>query len=388
MKKLLSFTMILTLVLTTVVVSSFFRHENVAYGLGAADFTDVQKDYWGYSFIDFAAGKGIINGYPDQKGSYYFAPEAKVSKEEAMSMVYHALSAAGKLESQEDFSSAYEGLFQEHQIAPWARKYVSYALKYKIIGGEDLTGFTDENGHGLSAKREEVAIWAGKSLDKGLAPAYSLDYVDKDNISLAAMPYVDLLYRQGIMQGDDTKMFYPDSSIKRVEFAVICNKVFDLYASDTYKIDKEVQSYRGTILSVDRINHKLMMTQSGGAAKVIQINPKTNILIDGKVGYNGMKDVPSDVVALVAFGAFYNEKEGGRGSEALQLHIVTKTQARVGLLSDIEKINQDISILTIKNSAEEDIYYVLDQHSTVLRTPQKGKEVTFITDGIKILEIQ
>ena len=388
MKKLLSLVMILALVLTTVIVADYVRNKNVAYGLGAADFTDVKKDYWGYSFIDFAAGKGIINGYPDPKGTYYFSPEAKVSKEEAMSMLYHALSAAGELESKEDFSQEYESLFLEHQIAHWAQKYVAYALKYKLVSKEELTGFTGDNGYGLSATREEVAIWTGKALDKGVAPAYSLDYVDKDNISTAAMPYVDLLYRQGIMQGDNTKMFHAESSIKRVEFAVICNKVFDLYASDTYKIDKEVQSYRGTILSVDPINHKVMMSQSGGAAKVIQISPKTNILIDGKVGYNGMKDIPSNVVAVVAFGAFHNEKEGGRGPEALQLHIVTKTQARVGLLSDMEKINQDISILIIKNAAEEEIYYVLDQRSTVLSTLQKGKEVTFITDGVKILEIQ
>lgn len=388
MKKLLSLVLILALVLTTVIVADYVRNENVAYGLGAADFTDVKKDYWGYSFIDFAAGKGIINGYPDPKGTYYFAPEAKVSKEEAMSMLYHALSAAGELESKDDFSPEYESLFLEHQIATWAQKYVAYALKYKLVSKEELTGFTDDKGYGLPATREEVAVWTGKALDKGVAPAYSLDYVDKDNISAAAMPYVDLLYRQGIMQGDNTKMFHAESSIKRVEFAVICNKVFDLYASDNYKIDKEVQSYRGTILSVDIINHKVTMSQSGGAAKVIQINPKTNILIDGKVGYNGMKDIPSNVVAVIAFGTFHNEKEGGRGTEALQLHIVTKTQARVGLLSDTEKINQDISILTIKNAAEEEIYYVLDQHSTVLSTLQKGKEVTFITDGVKILEIQ
>lgn len=378
MKKLISFVLILAFAFGIGFGGFCSQGGNFAFAMGAVDFTDVNQDYWGYSYIDFSASNGIINGYQSPNGTYQFLPENSVTREEAMSMLYRALAAAGTLESTEDFSTDYEELFLENKIADWSEKYVSYGLKYGLIEEDELADFTDENGYGIPAPREQVAYWTAKALKKNLTPAYSLDYVDKDSISTEMLPYIDLLYRQGIMQGDDTKKFNPASGIKRVEFAAICNRVFELVKVNVYSIEKETQSYRGTIVSVDTINNKIMMTLSDGTNRVIQSNPKSQIVIDGKLEYNGIKGIKTGSVSIVAWGSF----------SELQLHIATKTQTRTGLLKDIEVIDDNTSILKIRNGDGNIIQYISDYNTKAATTLKQGKEVTFIADGVKILEIK
>lgn len=387
MRKRTSWLLILFMTMTFAAGGQWLQNP-YTYGMSAADFTDVKTSYWGYPYIDFSANKGIINGYLTPKGTYQFLPETQVTREEAMSMLYRALAAAGKLESQEDFSADYQQLFTAHKIAGWAQKYVAYGLKFNLVTEAELLDFTDdESGYGKLAPREQAAVWTGKAMKKSLAPAYSLIYSDKDDISSGALPYIDLLYRQGIMQGDDTKMFHPANGIKRAEFAAIANRVFEAAKTDDYQVEKEVQSYRGTIVSVDSINNLIMMTQSDGTARVIQINAKTQIVIDGKLNYNGLKGMKTGVSSVVAWGAFLDQS-AGQSANALQLHVITKTESRVGLITAIEKVNGTTSVLTVKNADGDEIHYVVDRNSQILNTPVKGKEVTFICDGVKILEIK
>jgi len=357
-----------------------------AYAMTASDFTDVAPTYWGWPYIDFSASNGIINGYQSWDGTYQFLPENAVTREEAMTMLYRALSAAGRLESTEDFSADYADVMIENKIADWAKTYVAYGLEYGLITQSELADFTDDNGAGIPAPREQIALWTAKAMGRDLSPAYSLIYADKDSISPDKLPYVDLLYRHGIMQGDDTKMFHPASGIKRVEFAAVSNRVFESAKTDAYHTDREIQSYRGTVVSVDPYNSRIMMTQSDGTGRVIQINPKTQIVINGKVDYNGLTGIKTGTAAIIAWGAFYDQNSPD--NDALQLHVITKTRTRTGLLAGIEEKDGDTSILEIENEDGDAIYYVLDENSMTDGTPRKGKEVTFIADGIKILEMK
>jgi len=377
---------ILILTLTASLVLSSFPAAIASYAAGAADFTDVAPDYWGYSYIDFSARSGIINGYPSPDGTFQFLPENRVTREEAVAMLYRALAAAGKLKSTEDYSEEYDDLFQENRIADWAKPYVAYGLKYGLITAKELADFTDENGLGIPAPREQVAFWTAKAMERTLSPACSLIYVDKDSISPEMLPYIDLLYRHGIMRGDDAKMFHPAEGIKRAEFAAVSNRVFEAANSGAYSVDQEAQSYRGTIVSVDKFNNKIMMTQSDGTARVIHINPKTQIVIDGKVNYNGLAGIHTGSAAVVAWGAFYDETDPDNND--LQLHVITKAEARTGSVKSVKKMDERTSILEIENEDGEAIYYILGKDSLTETTPKKGKEITFIADGVKIVELQ
>jgi hypothetical protein len=181
-------------------------------------------------------------------------------------------------------------------------------------------------------------------------------------------------------------MFHPSGSIKRSEFAAISKRVFEAAQSETYVEANEIQSYHGTIVSADSYNSRIMMTQSDGSVRVIQLDPKTQIVINGKVNYNGLAGIGTGTAAVVAWGAFYDENEPKDG--VLQLHVITEIQSMTGLLTKVVKMDDDTSILEIENEDGDTIFYVLDADSKTDGTPKKGTEVTFIADGVKILEMK
>ena len=161
---------ILTLILFMGISLLSFSEKNFAYAMRASDFTDVQANYWGFSYVDFSAGNGIINGYQSPDGTYQFLPENSVTKEESMAMLYRALSAVNKLKSGEDLSADYTDLFNENKIAEWARKFVAYGLKYEWITESELSDFTDDNGMGITAPRQQIALWTAKAIGRNLSP--------------------------------------------------------------------------------------------------------------------------------------------------------------------------------------------------------------------------
>ena len=227
MKKILSALLIALLVLGTISISDFSTGQNRVYAAtGASAFIDLHASHWGYSYVDFAAINGIITGYATPDGRFVFKSENPVSKEEALAMIYRALGASGKLLSIEDFSSDYQAALDEGEISSWARKFVAYGLKYNIVTLEELESFNAESGAGLSASREQTAVWTAKALGGKLMQTNTLLYGDLDQISTASLPYVDLLFRLNIMKGDNQGRFMPNASIKRVEFAAVTNRIF------------------------------------------------------------------------------------------------------------------------------------------------------------------
>jgi hypothetical protein len=376
----------LTAALAIALILPLCQPDAAARAMTAGDFTDVAASYWGYSYIDFSAENGVINGYPQPDGTYRFLPESAVTREEAAAMLYRVLAAAGKLKSGGDFSPEYAGLLAENRIADWAGQYVAYGLKYGLLTESELPGFTDENGRGVPAPREQIAAWTARAMERPLSPAYSLIYTDKESISGEMLPYVDLLYRHGIMQGDAAKQFHPADGIKRAEFAAVSKRVFDAAKAEGYAADKEIQSYQGVIVSVDGFGNRIMMTQSDGTPRVIRINSKTRIVIDGRVNYNGLAGIGTGSATAVAWGAFYDETNPD--DNALQLHVITAAQARTGLIKSIRKIDRETSILEIENTDGDAIFHILGSDGRTERVPQEGEPITFIADGVKILEMK
>ncbi len=217
---------------------------------GAAAFIDLPEDHWGYAFVDFAAINGIISGYAMSDGRFKFMPENSVSKEEALTMIYRALGASGKLQSIEDFSAEYQTVLDGSRIAPWARKFIAYGLKYKILSEEELKSFTTAEGTRVPATREQAAIWTAKAIGGNLTTATALSYSDISSISTDALPYIELLYRLDVMKGDTLGRFLPKANIKRVEFAKVANRIFTVAKITTDDSNNGAASYRGNIAFV------------------------------------------------------------------------------------------------------------------------------------------
>ncbi len=225
------------------------------FAISASDFTDrfdpYQPDntaYWGWPYIDYAANAGIIEGYEQPGGTRIFLPARDVTKQEAMTMIVNTVSKAmlglpafdpglGTLPAKwmETLTAA--------NIAEWAYPYIAYGLECGFVSPEEVLLFmepSDPAATGLEygsapASSEVVITWVGRALwaryAKTEASVFSLSYTDADDVSVIAAPYLALLTRIGIIEGiveeDGTAHFDPKRTLTRVEFAVICNKVFE-----------------------------------------------------------------------------------------------------------------------------------------------------------------
>lgn len=363
-------------------------------------FTDVQNTHWAAADIEFAAEKGIVNGYDMGGGKYAFRPENSVSYEEAATMLYRALLAAGKVEetqsggaeqSQEtgdteeqaegqsegsQSAGPYDELLAANGIADWAKKYVAYGLEQGIIEEEELAAFINKDtGFGKAAPRITVAIWTAKAMEKAFGGVYYLPFTDADKIEDSEAPYVDLLRRQGIMKGslqpDGTTAFLPDDGVKRSEFAAISNRVYNSEASQGYDVDKETFLYTietGRRLPDSEIRFAPEFLLVYGAA--VDLGEITEV--------SGRYSVISEKPLLISG---ITLKTG----ELPQVHIDEKAQALSGKIRTVENLSPGIIKLGIEIE-KEIIYYIFDESTVSTAKITKGTQVSFIADGITLIE--
>ncbi len=350
-----------------------------SFSFAKASFSDVASDHWGTDYIDFAADKGIINGFPEGT----FLPENPVTKEQALAMLYRSMKATNILKSTEDFTWEYISVMDAYGIAEWSRPYVSYALKYKMIEENDLLHFV-EGEIGLPASRQEVAVWAAKAVDKELSPLYFLEYKDIADIHPEELPYIDLMYRQGVMIGDDHNEFRPNSTITRVEFAAVCYRVYHLGNSQGYDLEKEGNTFIGTIKDIK--GNSLSFVNATGIQKTLIISEDAGIIINGKE--SSLKQLKSDTEAIIAYNNAVDNKN---------LLIWTEESMYQGTLYEMAQITEDSSRITIKNEDGEKISYLFNDETELYdKNSNKisiisltlDKNVKYTCDGIKIIEIQ
>ncbi|HPO04562.1 MAG TPA: S-layer homology domain-containing protein [Bacillota bacterium] len=341
-------------------------------------FTDISADYWGQPYISFASESGIVKGYPMEDGSFKFRPDNSVSKEESMQMLYKAATNSGIGPSfSEDLTAKYESRLKEAGIAYWAFECVSYGLENGILEEAELTGFRTGAGDPVPAIREEIARWTGKAIGKKLMPAIALDYADSDRIAAENKPYVDLLNRMKIMIGDDTGKFNPKSPIRRVEFAVICNRVYALSKAE-FDIDAESRSLQGTISSVnssDRNIYLSICSLGENSAKIIHLEDNIQIVINGKLSYNDLSSIPIGKKAVLAWGPYG------------QLHISTEVVVSKAVIGSLTPLSKECTEAELILGRGDRVYYYISGETFVIDKLMEGQGVIFIADGIKIVEI-
>lgn len=348
---------------------------SIVHGASIDDFTDVTKAYWGRPYIGFAADAGIINGYPLANGRSQFKPEALVSQEESMQMIYKAVRNSGTRPAPPvDFALQYQELLAANQIAPWAYECVSFGLEYGIVTEAELDGFRTPAGAPVPASRVQVARWTAKAIDRDFMPATALPYPDERDIPTSDLVYVDLLARMNIMVGDNTGKFYPKAGIKRVEFAVIATRVYDL-AKSPYDSKRENRSFQGTVYAVNPTANQLTLTLADGTRRVITVEKNMEIVIDGVSTYNGLNALSVGQKLVVAWGPFP------------QVLIQTQVMIGEGTVKEMEPVGGDTTKLAVRLTGGTQVYYLLDGETSVLAEPRVGRSVLLITDGVKILEI-
>ena len=366
--------------LTALLLVAVLLCPSFAFSMGAADFTDVKESYWGYPYIDFAASVGIINGYETAKGTFVFQPENPVTKCEAAKMIYAALTGAGMGFSAEDYSETWKDVLDEAKILEWARPYVSYGLEKGYLTAEEVTSFISDS----AAQRQQVATWVGRALEALYQadgrPASALHYKDAADMTEEAFPYIELLYRLQIMEGDQGT-FLPKNTIKRVEFAAVCNRIYSL-PSKEWTLDRDVTSVQGTVTDLSEDKTLLTLTGADKTLYTIKLqNPSASVFVNGAAASDLFGRVAEGQDVIVSWGAHQD-----------QIHVETAMVSSEGTLVSMGQKDPSTGyqLVSIRLNNGVVAYYYLntdDEFVTVTGNLYVGNYVSFLTDGVILVEL-
>lgn len=162
--------------------------------------------YWAEAAIRQAIERGIVKGYEDGN----FRPQRDVTRAEFAAMLVRALKLPVNAQDELAFKD-------KDQIPEWARPYIAAAIEAElIVGYEDGTFRADK-----SINREEICAVMVRALGIEMSVEADLSYVDHDQISEWASPYIAAATNAGIMNGRGGNQFAPKQLATRAEAAVV-----------------------------------------------------------------------------------------------------------------------------------------------------------------------
>ncbi|MEN1762010.1 S-layer homology domain-containing protein [Anoxynatronum sibiricum] len=211
---------------------------NATISAAAVSFPDINASHWAWTHVSRMVEKNVISGTTRANSDVrIYAPDDPVTKVQTLTLVYKLLQETGQMQSNADFSTKYQQSLNAASIPQWAHRFVSYALEKNIITMADLVTFME--GSGTTAKenpasREEVALYFGRALDtqgKAGTGSSNLSFVDAEQISSSAMPYVAFLVNEKILSGYEDNRFRPRNTITRAEMAAVSNKSYDVLSN-------------------------------------------------------------------------------------------------------------------------------------------------------------
>lgn len=182
MKKVLAFTLVLTLVLSMAMVPAL-----------ALSFSDLAESHWAYANVQALVAEGTVSGYEDGT----FRPNGTVTRAEFVKMI-------GEGPTERAF--AYDDVAPAH----WAYTYVM-----KSGMPEDGSNKFNPNTpitRGLAAE----LLWSRNGAEKGVfAPSIITSQYKKNTDAIA------WAYTTGLMQGDDGVSLRADGTLSRAEAAAL-----------------------------------------------------------------------------------------------------------------------------------------------------------------------
>ena len=203
----------------------------------AATFADMNQAPWAgaEASINKAASLGLVVG-ETRNGKTYFRPRDSVSLSESCQLAYKLLMQTGKAKADDSVTQKWTPIMNAYGIQSWAYPAVSYCLENGILATSNLSGFM-KNGSNLPATREQAATILGRALTKGVssytANETTTTFKDNSSISTEAKPYVALLKRVGVVNGDDSNKFNPKQTLNRTETAVLVTNLYGVLEKAT-----------------------------------------------------------------------------------------------------------------------------------------------------------
>lgn len=268
----------------------------------AATFADMNQAPWAgaEASINKAASLGLVVG-ETRNGKTYFRPRDSVSLSESCQLAYKLLIQTGKAKADDSVTQKWTPIMNAYGIQSWAYPAVSYCLENGILATSNLSGFM-KNGSNLPATREQAATILGRALTKGVssytANETTTTFKDNSSISTEAKPYVALLKRVGVVNGDDSNKFNPKKTLNRTETAVLVTNLYGVLekattpTTPTTPANPTTSTQKGTVATMTNFYVNL----KDSAAYYMLASGGTTITL------NGSSATMSDVVKLYKAG--------------------------------------------------------------------------------------
>ncbi len=197
----------------------------------ALTFADMNLAPWpgAETSINKAADLNLVIG-ETKNGKNYFRPKDSVSLSESCQFAYKLLLQTGKASADSTVTQKWTPIMSAYSIPSWAYPAVAYCLENGILTSASNLGSFMKNGSGLPATREQAATILGRALTKAVssytASETTTSFKDNDSISSEARPYVALLKKVGVVNGDDNNNFNPKKTLNRTETAVLVTNLY------------------------------------------------------------------------------------------------------------------------------------------------------------------
>ena len=271
----------------------------------AATFADMNQVPWAgaEASINKAASLGLVVG-ETRNGKTYFRPRDSISLSESCQLAYKLLMQTGKAKADDSVTQKWTPIMNAYGIQSWAYPAVSYCLENGILATSNLSGFM-KNGSNLPATREQAATILGRALTKGVssytANETTTTFKDNSSISTEAKPYVALLKRVGVVNGDDSNKFNPKQTLNRTETAVLVTNLYGVLekattpttpTTPTTHTNPTTSTQKGTVATMTNFYVNL----KDSAAYYMLASDGTTITL------NGSSATMSDVVKLYKAG--------------------------------------------------------------------------------------
>ena len=268
----------------------------------AATFADMNQAPWAgaEASINKAASLGLVVG-ETRNGKTHFRPRDSVSLSESCQLAYKLLIQTGKAKADDSVTQKWTPIMNAYGIQSWAYPAVSYCLENGILATSNLSGFM-KNGSNLPATREQAATILGRALTKGVssytANETTTTFLDNSSISTEAKPYVALLKRVGVVNGDDSNKFNPKKTLNRTETAVLVTNLYGVLekattpTTPTTPANPTISTQKGTVATMTNFYVNL----KDSAAYYMLASGGTTITL------NGSSATMSDVVKLYKAG--------------------------------------------------------------------------------------
>ncbi|WP_156273797.1 S-layer homology domain-containing protein [Neomoorella glycerini] len=175
--------------------------------LAAVRFTDT-RGHWSFLPVLRLAAQGIIHG----RDGGLFAPDAPVTREEALSLLARA--------------AGWEGITTSPAGGSPNSPLALAAARGLLTDQEKAFAAADWQ---LPARRQEVAAWVGRAL--GLTPIagglypYLAGFTDGNEVDSQLAPWVEAVLQRGLMSGVAAGTFAPQRAMTRAEMAALLDRV-------------------------------------------------------------------------------------------------------------------------------------------------------------------